>query len=80
MTWLDGITDSMDMNLSKFWELVMDREAWNIAVHEVTKSRTLLRNSTELLNLISEPAESLSTALNPMDNDALGQLRFTHHQ
>ena len=80
MRWLDGITDSMDMNLSKFWELVMDREAWNIAVHEVTKSQTLLRNSTELLNLISEPAESLSTALNPMDNDALGQLRFTHHQ
>ena len=54
MRWLDGITDSMDVSLSEFRELVMDREAWHAAIHGVAKSWTRPSDSTELMQCLGD--------------------------
>ena len=62
MRWLDGTIDLMDVNLSKFWEMVMDREAWHAAVHGVAKSQTRKNNNTHpFLVLAHHPKLKLST-------------------
>ena len=68
MSWLDGITDSMDVSLSELREMVMDREPWCAVIHGVAKSRTRLSDRTELNSAVSVPNPMLGS----QDGDTAG--------
>ena len=76
MIWLDGITDSTDMSLSKLRELVMDREAWRAAVHGVSKSQTQMSNWTELKIKIVTNSEKHIGLIGPQGEFTLSSFVF----